>query len=155
MRRGLIYQVVVLAALSLAACGPSERAENPPGQTPQVAEAQLDPDPKFIGAPNDEWQTAGDAIRDDTLVRDVTFAAEGRGAMVEVITQPAAANVHVQLINNEGVVLGEADAAAGQEARLTGQATGGTLNMIRITRETRTSAPTPFTVRIRTIPESN
>jgi|GEM_PF-3317728 len=154
MSRGLIYQVFALAAFGLGACGPSERAETPPAQTPQVARAQIDPDPKFIGAPNDEWQTAGDAIRDDTLVRDVTFAAEDLGAMVEVITQPTAANVHVQLINNEGVVLGEADAAAGQEARLTGQATGG-LNMVRITRETRTSAPTPFTLNIRTIPESN
>lgn len=154
MRQCFAYPIVLAVALGLAACGPAEKIEPPPVREETTTVAELDPEPKFIGAPSPQWQTAGDAIRDDTLVRDVTFATEDRGAMVEVVVQPTDATVRVQLVNNEGLVLGETSASASQEAHLTGQATGGDRNMVRVFRDTRTSAPTPFTVRIRTIPES-
>jgi hypothetical protein len=156
MCRGNFKPFVLIVALGLAACGQSEQADAPSAPPAATAAAvEPDPEPKFIGAPSPQWQSAGDAIRDETLVRDVTFAAEGRGATVEVIVQPADAAVRVQLLNNESVVLAEANASAGAETRLTGQATAGDRNMVRIIRETRTSAPTPFSVRIRTVPESN
>jgi len=155
MRRNLLYPMVLIAALGLAACGQSNTAEGPSAEAPQAAAVEPDADPKFIGAPNSQWQTAGDSIRDDTLVRDVTFLAEDRGAMIEAVVQPTDATVRVQLINNEGVVLSEATAAAGQDATVSGQATGGNRNMVRVIRETRTSAPTPFRVLIRTVPERN
>ena len=159
MRRVLFSQFLVITALGLTACGQSSEkaAETPPAQAPAtaVATVQPDPQPKFIGAPSSQWQTAGDAIIDDTLVRDVTFATDGRGAMVEVVVQPTSSPVHVQLLNNEGAVLSESNAPSRGEAHLTGQATGGNHNMVRITRETPQSAPAPFVLRIRTIPERN
>jgi hypothetical protein len=156
MRERLVYTLVFVLALGLAACGRSDKTEVPPETPASTAVAvEPDPDPKFIGAPNAQWQTAGDAIRDDTLVRDVTFVADGRGAMVEVAVRPTDAAVRVQLLNNEGAVLGETNASAGQEVQLRGQATGGNRNMVRIIRGTRTSTRTPFTVRIRTVPEAN
>lgn len=155
MRQGFLFSFFMITALGLSACGQSDQAEAPTAPPAAVATVEPDPQPKFIGAPTPEWQTAGDAILDEKLVRDVTFATEDRGAMVEVIVHPTDATVRVQLLNNEGVVLSETSASAGQDARLTGQATGGNLNMVRIMRDTPTSAPTPFSLRIRTVREPN
>jgi hypothetical protein len=148
--------VLAFAALALAACGQGEKAETPPPpEAAAVAPVEPDPSPKSIGGVTAQWQTAGDAILDDTTVRDVTFLLDGNGATIEATVTALDEPFHAQLRNNEGQVVAEADVPVGQEVQLTGQATGGDRNMVRLTREIPRSAPARFSMRIRTVRESN
>jgi hypothetical protein len=148
--------VFAFAAIALAACGQGEKAESPPADAPPEA-AQVEPDsaPKAIGNVSPQWQTAGDAILDDTRVRDVTFVLDGNGATIEAMVTAVDEPFHAQLRNNEGQVIAEADVAVGQEVRLTGQGTGGDRNMLRLIRDIPRSAPARFSIRIRSVRESN
>lgn len=143
MKSGLTA-VALLTLLALGACGQSEE----PAAPEIVAEAApTDPDPKFIGAPNGQFQTAGDAIL--TTVRDVTYVVDSN-VQIEVFVQPVDATLHVQLLNGRGEVLAEADAPAGQETRLTGAPSlGEPHNVIRLTRPAPTGNIAGFSLRIR------
>jgi len=142
--------VVLAAAVALAACGQNPTRE--PAQAPPAvaASAASDPDPKYIGAPSADWQPAGDAILSDSTVRDVTFLV-GDQARVEVAVRAIDENLRVQLLNNEGAILAETDVAIGAEGTVTGIATNGSQNRIRITRQIARSVPAPFTLRIRSV----
>lgn len=143
MKSGL-SALALLTLLALGACG---QASDAPPAEPAVEAVATDPEPKFIGTPNAQFQTAGDAIL--TTVRDVTYVVDSN-VQIEVLVQPVDATLHVQLLNGAGEVLAEADAPAGQETRLTGAPSLGTPhNVIRLTRPAPTGNIAGFTVRIR------
>jgi hypothetical protein len=145
----LNYRLFVIAgALAvLAACG-GPSSEAPTAPTEVGAQAPTDPAPKFVGAPTTEFQTAGDAIAGGTVIRDVTFAVDGSQNM-EIVVVAAQSPMRAHFLNNEGNIVAEADVAANAEVTLTGIATDGDQNRVRVTRESPDGDIAPFEVRFR------